>query len=51
MSLREEIEERHLLKRFATPDEIAYGMLYLASDESTFATGSMLSVDGGQTAH
>jgi NAD(P)-dependent dehydrogenase (short-subunit alcohol dehydrogenase family) len=33
-----------------TPDEIAAGMLFLASDESSFATGTILTIDGGLTA-
>jgi len=33
-----------------TPDDIAYGILYLASDESGFVTGSELVIDGGYTA-
>lgn len=33
-----------------TPDDIGYAMVYLASDESAFVTGAMLSVDGGFTA-
>ena len=37
------------LKRFATPDEIARFVIFVAS-EATFATGSMLSTDGGTTA-
>ena len=36
--------------RMGTADEIAYGMLYLASDESAFVTGSELVIDGGVTA-
>ena len=36
--------------RLATPEEIAYGILYLASDESSFVTGSDLVIDGGMTA-
>ncbi|HKO21080.1 MAG TPA: SDR family oxidoreductase, partial [Candidatus Eisenbacteria bacterium] len=31
-------------------EEIAYGALYLASDESRFVTGSELVIDGGWTA-
>ncbi len=36
--------------RVGVPDEIAYGVLYLASDESAFVTGSELVIDGGLTA-
>ena len=35
--------------RAATPDEMAPGILYLASDESSFCTGTMLAIDGGAT--
>jgi len=38
------------LQRGATPEEIAYLVLYLASDESAFVTGSEYVIDGGQTA-
>ena len=41
---------RQLFKRFAEPDEIAGLILYLASDESSFVTGAVLSVDAGHTA-
>jgi 3(or 17)beta-hydroxysteroid dehydrogenase len=33
-----------------TPEDVAYGVLYLASDESKFVTGSELVIDGGYTA-
>ena len=36
--------------RVAEPEEIAYGALFLASDESSFMTGSELIIDGGYTA-
>jgi cyclopentanol dehydrogenase len=38
------------LGRFGEPDEVAYGVLYLACDESAFVTGSELVIDGGWTA-
>ena len=38
------------MARLGTPEEIANGILYLASDESSFVTGSELVIDGGVTA-
>lgn len=38
------------LKRFGTPEDVAYAVLYLASDESRFVTASELLVDGGISA-
>lgn len=36
--------------RFGKPEDIAYGCLYLASDESSWVTGTTLTIDGGYTA-
>ncbi len=41
----------HLVGRFGEPEDVAYGVLYLASDESKFVTGTELVIDGGWTAH
>ena len=38
------------LGRRGIPEDVAYGVLFLASDESTFMTGSELMIDGGWTA-
>lgn len=41
----------HPLGHMGDPDDIAWGVVYLASDESKFVTGSELVIDGGYTAH
>lgn len=41
---------RTAIGRMGTPEDIAYGTLYLASDESSFVTGSEIVIDGGLTA-
>ena len=42
--------EKTLLKRTGRPREVAYAILFLASDESSYITGSCVMVDGGYTA-
>lgn len=44
---RARAQSRHPIGRLGKPDDIAYMVLYLASDESTFVTGSEMVVDGG----
>lgn len=50
MSLEKMLCDYAPMKRMATPDEIASSVLYLASVESEFITGSALQIDGGSTA-
>ncbi len=42
---------RNLMHRFGTAEEVAQAILYLTSDDSTFVTGSALSIDGGSVFH
>lgn len=44
------LESRQPMQRLGNPEEIARGILFLASGESSFCTGSILTVDGGMTA-
>jgi 3(or 17)beta-hydroxysteroid dehydrogenase len=44
------LESLHPVGHLGEPDDIAYGVLYLASDEAKFVTGSQLVIDGGYTA-
>ena len=45
--IKDKIVSRIPLKRFAEPKEIAYAALFLASDECSYMTGQVLSVNGG----
>jgi NAD(P)-dependent dehydrogenase (short-subunit alcohol dehydrogenase family) len=48
--VRKHLESLHPIGRLGEPEDIAYCILYLASDESSFVTGSELVIDGGYTA-
>lgn len=47
---RQALDRLHPIGHVGEPDDIAYGVLYLASDESRFVTGTELVIDGGYTA-
>lgn len=49
-AFREELDSLHPIGHVGEPEDIANGVLYLASDESKFVTGSELVIDGGYTA-
>ncbi len=46
----EQQRQRTPLGRIGRPEDIAFAVIYLASDESSFVTGSEVVVDGGRTA-
>ena len=50
VAFRKVLDSRQPMGRTGKPGEIAYAILYLACDESSFATGTMLTVDGGAIA-
>ncbi|MGB9772566.1 MAG: SDR family NAD(P)-dependent oxidoreductase [Bacteroidota bacterium] len=47
---KKQLGSLHPTGHVGEPDDVAYGILYLASDESKFVTGSELIIDGGYTA-
>lgn len=42
-------KSKYPMRRFGRPEEVAYGIIYLLSDASSFMTGSYLKLDGGFT--
>jgi NAD(P)-dependent dehydrogenase (short-subunit alcohol dehydrogenase family) len=49
-AVRQELLDRTPMGRLGTAEDIANGVLFLASDESSWITGSELVIDGGMTA-
>jgi len=49
-AFRQRLNDLHPLGHPGEPDDIAWGIVYLASDEAKFMTGSELVIDGGYTA-
>ena len=47
VAYRKEAEQMHALNRVGTPEEIAKVIYFLASEESSFVTGSIVTADGG----
>ena len=47
---RKQLDSLHPIGHVGEPEDIAWGIVYLASDESKFVTGSELVIDGGYTA-
>jgi len=45
--VREASRNRHAMKRFGRAEEVAQTALHLASDASSFTTGTVMPVDGG----
>jgi len=46
---RRQITAKHPMGRIGTPEEVAYAVLFLASDEASFITGVALPIDGGRS--
>jgi len=47
---RKQLDAKHPIGHVGEPDDIGWGVVYLASDEAKFVTGSELVIDGGYTA-
>ncbi len=49
--LRRHLESRQAMNWLGQSEEVANGMLFLASDEASFMTDAVLTIDGGMTVH
>jgi NAD(P)-dependent dehydrogenase (short-subunit alcohol dehydrogenase family) len=49
-TVRQQLLDRTPMGRLGTAEDIANGVLFLASDEASWVTGSELVIDGGMTA-
>ena len=49
-SMYEHYAKKYLVGRVGTPEDIADGILFLASDNSSFTTGTIMVADGGHIA-
>jgi NAD(P)-dependent dehydrogenase (short-subunit alcohol dehydrogenase family) len=49
-AFRKQLDEAHPIGHVGEPEDIAWGIVYLASDQAKFVTGSELVIDGGYTA-
>jgi NAD(P)-dependent dehydrogenase (short-subunit alcohol dehydrogenase family) len=47
--VRQDFIDRQPIGRLGTPEEIAAGAVFLASDESSYYTGQTFQIDGGMT--
>jgi NAD(P)-dependent dehydrogenase (short-subunit alcohol dehydrogenase family) len=50
IKFRQEVEQRQILGRLGTPEDVGEATAFLASDESSYITGSSIMVDNGMTA-
>jgi NAD(P)-dependent dehydrogenase (short-subunit alcohol dehydrogenase family) len=48
--IKQQITDLHPMKRLGKPEEVAKGFIFLASDDSSFVTGTTLDIDGGYLA-